>query len=205
MFSSPLAIPIVLFSIIIHEFSHGKVADLLGDPTARLSGRLTLNPIPHIDIFGTIILPVLLYFLGGPIFGWAKPVPINFHNFKNPKRDILLTALAGPASNLILVFFSLFFLKITSGPVSANISFLGSTLVTCYIINLVLGVFNLLPIPPLDGSKILYSLLPMDLAVKYASLEKYGFFILLAFLYLGGSIFTMIISAIHTMIWTILF
>ena len=153
-----ITLVILLFSAIVHEVSHGLMAEKLGDSTARDDGRITLNPIPHIDPFGSIMLPALLLLAHSPIvFGAAKPVPVNFNNLKNPKTGMALVSFAGPLSNFLLAL--LFVLPIKLHLVNA-IS--GPILVQAILINLVLGVFNLIPIPPLDGSKILASLLPTD-------------------------------------------
>lgn len=172
---------VLIFSAIVHEVSHGLAAERLGDSTARDEGRITLNPIPHIDPFGSILLPLLLLFAGSPIiFGAAKPVPVNFNNLRNPKRDMALVSFAGPLSNFLLAI--LFALVIKLG-LSNSIS--GPVLVTGIIINLVLGVFNLIPIPPLDGSKILASFLPSKWVYKLFSIERWGFILVLIFLYTG--------------------
>ncbi len=180
-----IALPILLFSAILHEIAHGLVADRLGDPTARLSGRLTLNPIPHIDPFMTILLPVLLIFSGSHIiFGGAKPVPIDPYNLKEGKKDVALVALAGPATNLLLATLAALLIH--------GLSFLSFPLMSLIIgflqivamLNIFLAIFNLLPLPPLDGSKIFALLLPDELANAYMSLGNIGIillFVLLSF------------------------
>lgn len=175
---------ILIFSVVIHEVSHGVVAEKFGDSTARLAGRLTLNPIPHIDLFGSILLPVILWIAtaGQFILGAAKPVPVNYLNLRNPKRDMALVALAGPASNLILALgcaLPLRFDLITATSPG------GSFLLQVVVLNLVLTVFNLIPIPPLDGSKVLASLLSDRLLPGFFALERYGFLLILLFLFLG--------------------
>ncbi len=144
--------------IVVHEVAHGYVAYCLGDPTAKDAGRLTLNPVAHIDPVGTLLLPALLIMSHSPVvFGWAKPVPVNPHNFRDPRRGMLLTSLAGPAANFILaVIFSIIF-KLGLFP---QYSVLWAFLLMGILISLVLGIFNLIPIPPLDGSQILFALLP---------------------------------------------
>lgn len=169
-------------AIVVHEFSHAFVAYKLGDATARMTGRLTLNPLAHIDPFGTILLPVILIALRSPVlFGWAKPVPINFSNLKNPKKDMIWVGLAGPLSNLLVAFATALLLKAGLGGSSAALPFLQYLI----LINVVLAVFNLVPIPPLDGSRVLMGLLPNPLAYRLATLEPYGFILIFALLYLG--------------------
>ncbi len=170
-----LLIPLIvlIFSAILHEVMHGVVADRLGDPTARVMGRLTLNPIPHIDPIMSIIVPALLIFSGSPIlFGAAKPVPINPLHFKDPKKDMALTALAGPLTNIFIAVLAAFILKF------ARFSGLEPFLYTVVLYNLILAFVNLIPIPPLDGSRVLAAILPNELASVYMSIERYGIFIL---------------------------
>lgn len=172
---------ILIFSAIVHEVSHGLMAECLGDDTAREEGRITLNPIPHIDPFGSILLPLVLLTLGSPIiFGAAKPVPVNFNNLRDPKKGMALVSLAGPLSNFALALVLVLPIKLG---LANEISY--PILVQAILINLVLGTFNLVPIPPLDGSKILASLAPDFWMQKILSLERYGFLLVLVFLYLG--------------------
>lgn len=176
-----ITLVILLFSAIVHEVSHGLMAERLGDDTARNQGRITLNPIPHIDPFGSILLPVLLLAIHSPIvFGAAKPVPVNFDNLRPRKFGMALVALAGPLSNFLLAI--IFIIPIKFG--LAN-SVSGPILIQAVLLNLVLGTFNLIPIPPLDGSKVLASLAPDEWMYKILSLERYGFLLVLIFLWLG--------------------
>ena len=172
---------ILLFSIIIHEVAHGSVANLLGDPTAKLSGRLTLNPIKHLDLFGSFLLPLFLIVLRSPVlFGWAKPVPINPYNFRNPKRDGAKVAIAGPSANILIAL--IFGLAIRFLPLPYSFSSVFSVVV---VVNLVLAVFNLVPIPPLDGSHILFNFLPESMIGLKSFLHQFGIFILPFFIFFG--------------------
>jgi Zn-dependent protease len=177
----------LVFSIILHEVAHGYAAYKLGDPTAAYSNRLTLNPIAHIDLFGSILLPLILVVTHSPVLlGWAKPVPINPYNFRNYKRGVMITAAAGPLTN--------FALAIVGGLLFQGLAMAGTplALVACKFLlffcltNVTLGVFNLIPVPPLDGSRILYGLLPGRWAEEYLSIERYGMFILFGLLWLGA-------------------
>lgn len=169
---------ILIYSIILHEIAHGFVADKLGDPTARVHKRLTLNPIPHIDPLMTIIMPVILFLAHSPvIFGAAKPVPVDLYNFKDPKRDGAITALAGPVTNLLI-----------AGALSIPLHFipaspLSTTLATGIIMNVNLAIFNLFPLPPLDGSKVLAGVLPDNLASQIHALDRFGFVIIFLVLF----------------------
>ncbi len=180
-----LLIPPILLAVTMHELAHGWVAWKLGDPTAKNHGRLTLNPISHLDLAGTLV-----FFLTQTI-GWAKPVPVNPGYFKNPRQGMVWVSLAGPLANIFLAVLSAFILKNLLGPISqmeAGQYFIKPILLMAYLsiqINIGLAVFNLLPIPPLDGSKVLMGLLPRDLAIKYASIERYGFIILLVLVFTG--------------------
>jgi len=185
------AVPVV-FAITLHEAAHGFVAKRFGDLTAYAQGRVSLNPIRHIDPFGTVILPLILLAVsklsGGPgiIFGWAKPVPVNFSNLRHPKRDMLWVAAAGPLSNFAMALFWALMVKVgivTSGSYfSLPLVMMGAAGV---LINVILMVLNLLPLPPLDGGRILVSLLPHRLAYGVARLEPYGFLILILLLFSG--------------------
>ena len=176
---------VLLFSVIMHEYMHGWVAYRLGDPTARNAGRLTLNPIPHIDPFMTIIVPLLLYFSAGFILGGAKPVPVNPLNFRRPRKGMMLVGAAGPATNLALgVGFALFYhlLKLTGLMQPA----MATGLVGAVFINTILAFFNLIPVPPLDGSRIVAGLLPRDAAIAYDRVGRFGLFIVIGLIMFGG-------------------
>lgn len=179
-----VAIIILIFSAILHEIMHGVAANKLGDPTARLMGRLTLNPLPHIDPIMSVILPISLYFLSGGqvIFAAAKPVPVNPIHFKDPRRDMALVALAGPLTNFAIAIIAALLIHplLLMGGESQSylVGFTYFVLLSIVRINLFLGFLNLLPIPPLDGSKVFSIVLPSDMAATYLSIERYGIFIL---------------------------
>jgi Zn-dependent protease len=177
-----ISFSLLILAMSVHEFSHGWVAYKLGDNTARYSGRLTLNPLAHIDPVWTVIIPLVLFVTTGGrfIFGAAKPVPINYWALKNPKRDMVWIGLSGPLSNFIFAFLLSILNKAIPVPVV-----LGYLLENLILVNIILGVFNLIPIPPLDGSRILSGLLPEPLASRYASIEPFGFIVIMMLMTLG--------------------
>src|SRR6056300_397591 len=196
----------IIFAITVHEAAHGYAAKYFGDMTAFHLKRISLNPIRHIDLMGTIVLPALLFFLqAGFIFGWAKPVPVNFSNLRNPKKDMLWVALAGPGANLIMaIFCTIIYSNQLFFPNMAQ-SFIGVMAIAGIQINIVLMVLNLLPLPPLDGGRVAVSLLPYPWSGKLAGLERYGFFILIFLLATGilGAILSPLIRVSQNVILTI--
>ncbi|MCF8185815.1 MAG: site-2 protease family protein [Sulfuritalea sp.] len=177
--------PPVILAITVHEAAHGYAAKHFGDMTAFNAGRITLNPIKHIDLFGTVLLPAMTILLGGILFGWAKPVPVNFGRLRHPKKDMLWVAAAGPASNFVMAIFWAFAIKFSMNA-PEFIAFPLLLMAKAGVgINIVLMVLNLLPLPPLDGGRIAVSLLPMHLARPFAHIERYGFIILMALLFTG--------------------
>ena len=186
-FISVAVLPLI-FAITVHEAAHGWVASKLGDPTAKQLGRLTLNPLPHIDPVGTVILPIAMLVLSGFIFGWAKPVPVNIRNFREPRKDMAMVALAGPISNLMMALFWGLMWKLAVILPGSMHWFAVPLLLMGKIgiqFNFILLVLNLLPLPPLDGSRVLSWLLPTQLALKLDKIEPYGAFILIGLLLLG--------------------
>ncbi len=181
------ALPTV-FAIVAHEVMHGVTARFLGDDTAARAGRLTLNPIAHVDLFGTLLLPALLLFAHLPVFGYAKPVPVDFRRLRDPKRGMILVAAAGPLTNFAIAVFSAVAMRIFAahlggvfgGPVFYPLALMAQASV---VINVSLAVFNLLPLPPLDGGRVATGLLPLPAARRFARIERFGFLILLLLLY----------------------
>lgn len=186
-------VPVILFSLTIHEYAHAYIAYKLGDDTAKRLGRLTLNPLKHLDPLGTILL-LLVH------FGWAKPVPVDPRNFKDPKKDMLYVAIAGPISNILTAIIAAVLLKqilINYGSLAGFANLLEPVVQTLYwliFIGVVLAVFNMLPFPPLDGSRVLYGILPDSMGNSIRKIETYGIFILFGIILLGGSIFSKIIT-----------
>ena len=188
-------------SVVVHEVSHGYVADILGDPTARFSGRLTLNPISHLDPFGSVVLPLLTFFTTGFIFGWAKPVPYNPYNLQKGKYGPGIVALAGPMANFVIAIFFALFVRFGIGSFSPFVIELAAYVV---LINLLLGFFNLIPIPPLDGSKVVASFLPYNLYQKWSQIEavttQYSLIFLFLFVFLFFGIFSSFIQLVFSLL-----
>lgn len=184
IFQAAAVILPLIFAIVFHEVAHGWVARLLGDPTAHEMKRLSLNPLRHVDPFGTIILPAILKLSGAPVFGWAKPVPVNFRRLNNPRVGMMAVAAAGPGTNLVLALIAAVALGLIGrgldgGELSLLTSFVLLNLQNFLVINIFLALFNLLPLPPFDGSHIVEGLLPRRAAMQYARLRPYGFPLLL--------------------------
>ncbi|XOB46208.1 MAG: site-2 protease family protein [Candidatus Nealsonbacteria bacterium] len=198
-----LQIIILIFSIVIHEVSHGAMADYLGDPTAKYAGRLTLNPSKHLDLIGSVIVPLFLILTTGRGFGWAKPVPINPYNFRDQKYGSLKVALAGPGVNLAVALVFGLILRFSLAFIPSSLASIFSSII---YLNIILGVFNLLPIPPLDGSHVLFTFLPYSMQKIKIFLTQFGFFILIFLIfffpwffqfliYIVNWIFTIIVGA----------
>lgn len=191
----------VIFAITLHEYAHGWVASRLGDSTAKFLGRLSLNPIRHIDPIGTLLIPgLLILFKMNFIFGWAKPVPVNWNNLRNPRRDVALVALAGPVSNLIMATIWAFIAKL--GLMMGDMAFMAPVVymgAAGIMINTILMILNILPIPPLDGSRVVSSFLPPKMAWRYNLLEPYGFIILIVLLATGLLSYILF----HPYVWTV--
>ena len=208
---------VLLASLSVHESAHAWTADRLGDPTARHLGRISINPLVHADFFGTFLFPLMGFMFGGIIFGWAKPVPVNTARLNNPKRDYMLVAAAGPVANLLMaggLLLVLGFMKSTSASmelllnqvvrgVASGDGILVLLLSMAYfgvMINLILAIFNMIPVAPLDGAAVLSGLLPQSLSQTYDALQSYGFIILIALLYLGipGYLFSPVIGFVQS-------
>ena len=205
---------VVLFAITVHEASHGLAALKMGDPTAYQLGRISLNPISHIDPIGTILLPLMLIIMGAPPFGWAKPVPVNPLNLKNPRKDNLIISIAGPASNISVAVIAFIVLKIlmnlnpslfysSGGGFSNLLSPLITIVYYTIVINVILAFFNLIPIPPLDGSGVVMGLISEEAAQKYEQIRPYGFFILILLIMTGfiGRILGVVLRIVNSLIY----
>ncbi|MBL7123289.1 MAG: site-2 protease family protein [Actinobacteria bacterium] len=210
--------PGLIMGVVLHEYAHGYIAYKSGDNTAKSLGRLTLNPIAHIDLFGSILLPLLLILINsGIVFGYAKPVPINPGYFRNYRKGLRYTSLAGPVTNLIFAFvvglvyglFFYIFFKITNGMLTSDtFGFKAFDLIKqifqgAVYINVFLAILNFIPIPPLDGSKILASFLPDEAMFKFLSLGRFGFIFIFIFIFLGGRLFWTVISPVFNFIYNI--
>ena len=192
----------VIFAITVHEAAHGYAAKHFGDMTAFNAGRITLNPLKHIDPFGTILLPALTIMLGGILFGWAKPVPVDFRRLRNPKKDMLWVAAAGPASNFVMAIFWVLLMKFSVNMPEVFALPMALMAKAGVSINIVLMVLNLLPLPPLDGGRIAVSLLPMRLARPFAQIERYGFIILIVLLFSG--VLSQILKPLFALVYTLI-
>jgi len=191
LFSIAIAFGIVLASLTVHEAAHAWTADRLGDPTARMLGRVSLNPIVHIDLIGTVVLPIVAVLSGLPLIGWAKPVPVNISQLREPRRDFMIVAAAGPLSNIAQAVLAAMAYRMVVGS-GADLGLTAGILDLAVRINLLLAFFNLIPIPPLDGGNVLAGLLPRSAAGIFVGLRQYGFIILYA-LMLTGVLFELIV------------
>jgi Zn-dependent protease len=207
-----ISISVLLFAVSIHESAHGWMAEKFGDPTARIQGRITLNPIPHIDPIGSVIFPILLYIAGAPVFGWAKPVAVNPYNLRDPRRANMFISAAGPGSNIIAGVLGIVFLLVLKhlGVVDltpilrgGNPGLLTLILFELIIINIFLAIFNLIPVPPLDGSWILEGVLKGEALYHYQKIKPYGFIILIVIIYTG--ILHVIANPILAIVWRIIY
>ncbi len=202
---------VILLALSVHESAHAWMAERFGDPTGRLQGRISLNPIAHIDPIGTIVFPVMLAIIGAPVFGWAKPVQVNPFNLRNPRKDSIYIAAAGPVSNIIMAIGGIvvFIILKQAGIVgsiyvtSRSAEAITILLLNLILINIFLAIFNLLPVPPLDGSRILEGVLEGEALRTFKKIEPYGFFILMAVIYLG--VFDLIARPVINFIMKILF
>jgi Zn-dependent protease len=186
-----ISLLVLLFSLTVHEMAHAWTADRLGDPTARLLGRISLNPAVHVDPIGTLLLPLLAFATGAPLIGWAKPVPVNINKLRRLRRDYLLVAAAGPASNVVLALVASLLLRVLPfGPTAIGGVDVGSPvyaiLALSLQVNVLLAIFNMIPVPPLDGGNVLWSLLPDPAADRFDDLRPYGFIVLYGLLLTGA-------------------
>jgi len=198
--ASVWVIPVIV-AITFHEAAHGYVAWKLGDDTAKSLGRVTFNPLRHVDPLGTVILPAVMYFTTSFLFGWAKPVPVNFNRLRNPRYGMVLVALAGPAINIALAFFSAWALRWIGFLPDTALLWVQQSLVIAVQINVILAVFNMIPLPPLDGGRVAVGLLPRRLALPIARLEPYGLFILMGVLFILPLIGTQIGMNLSVLPW----
>lgn len=198
------AIP-VLFAITLHEVAHGWVARQFGDRTAEMLGRLTLNPLKHIDPIGTVVVPAIALMTTGFLFGWAKPVPVAIRNLRNPRRDMMLVAAAGPSANILMAIFWAFFMKLVamSGLDGMTAVFFMTMGQIGVFINVILAVFNMVPIPPLDGGRVLSGLLPPRASTRLDALEPYGLIIVLAFIFFAWGYLRPVITSVTGFIMSI--
>lgn len=192
-----IVIAIVMLSVVLHEVAHGYAANALGDPTARLQGRLTLNPISHLDIFGSILVPTITWLSGGFIFGWAKPVPYNPYNLRAGKWSEAYVAAAGPATNLLLALIFGLLIRFGASVLPEGVL---SIAVLITVTNIALMVFNLIPVPPLDGSKILMAALPLPWAARFQQLERYGFIFVFIIVLVAWRFIAPLIGLLFTLI-----
>lgn len=183
---------VIVFSMMLHELAHGGVAYLLGDETAKEDGRLTLNPLKHLDPFMSVILPLISYLLGGVVFGGAKPVPVNPHRLKGKEWGMAAVAIAGPLTNFVLAFVSFLILELTSVNTGSGLAY--TILIEMVFVNLGFGVFNLIPIPPLDGSRVLYVLMPDGVREFMDKMEKFGIYIIYILILVGGGVFSSVMT-----------
>ncbi len=206
VYTKVIQIIVLMLAISVHESAHAYSADRMGDPTARYLGRVTLNPLPHIDLFGTILVPLMCMLFSNFIIGWAKPCPVNANNFKNPRRDNMIVAFAGPFSNILLAALSSIIFLIFSFllPIKGTLAEL--FFAQLIFLNILLALFNLIPIPPLDGSWILRGIIPINWVYSYDSIQQYGFLIVIILMFtgvLGAVLFPLVkfLFALFTFFW----